>query len=176
MIAVELEHCIQHGDRGLRPVEAISCLRTQERREHTIAMAQILMEEQHRGQRRGEVIYLWFLQLELICIRSDATKDLLRLAPLLQFLKCRASPVRHVGDGEHAHLLEVACLPGCASPPALCLGRIAGGRMREPKRKFDITLIGEKVARLAERLRRIERRLKMADRFRRLTGCDCATR
>ncbi len=118
MVAVEREDRAQQRNRGFRAVESIRSLRAQKCCEHAIAMSEIFVEEQHRRQGSREVVDLRFLLLKHVGMRGDAPEDLPCLLRLLQLFERCASPVGHVGDGEHAHLLEVACLPRGATPPA----------------------------------------------------------
>src|SRR5580698_3050742 len=172
MIAVEREHRAQQWDGGLSAIAAVGGLCTQEHGEHAIAMSQVFMKEQHCRERSGKIVDLRLLRFELLRIVSDAAEYFLCLLRLLQLFKRRASPVGHVGDREHTHLLEVARLPRGALPPAFRFRSVISIRVRHAEGVFDVAFVGEEVPRLAYRLRWMQCGFEMSDRIGRLSGGD----
>jgi hypothetical protein len=134
--------------------EAEVCLGLEEKRGGPLPEFEVVVEEEHRGQRRGEVVDpglgLW--QLPGVC--QQLAKKLLGLQPLPKFLPREGRVAGLLAECTNGHLLEVAFEGGSGEPVSAGLGGIAAGGQRAAEPVMDVALVGEEMLGLAQILGR----------------------
>ncbi len=148
-------------------------LRLQEQRRRFLPELQVVVEQQHRRQGRGEVINLRPGFLELLRVGEQIAEQFPGLAALPEFYPRLRGVISHFAEGANAHFLEVAFETGGGQPmlPGLFGVTVCGPRATEPV--MDVALVGEQMLGFAQIARRGERVFKVRAGLCKITFCQC---
>ncbi len=122
----------------------------QEKRRCLLPELQVVVEQQHRRQGRGEVINPGLHLLKFLSVCQQVAEKLLRLHALAKFFPRQGRVVSHLAESADAHFLEIALEVRGGEPMPACGFFIVqpGARAAEPV--MDVALVGEQVFGLAQ--------------------------
>ena len=150
VVGVALEHGAQEGPGAGNLAEAEPGLRLEEQGGGFLPKLQIIIEQQHRRQRRGEIVDPGFARLELPRVGQQVPEQLLGFGLPAQFSPRQGRVIGHFAEGAHAHFLEVAPERGRGAPVFARSFGIAEGGEGATEPVMEIALIGEQVSGFAQ--------------------------